>query len=384
MLTASIIALMGCASTIDREQDRKKAIQDLDNVYSIISSHEPKEDSDYLKTFEYIGAGFGSKVNKFKNEYGSFYLFKVNIGDSWVIKEHPFYEAANNSLDNWCSGTVSPLSHFELADKNNLLDPMHYTSEEKLELMKKHSYSGRYLSLSSMHMADRVNDRYRGSLLSYKRMFLNDPDIIGINETIKKRNYFEIESKGAQSICYKDGKPHGSVLYLFSYFKTLKGKEVHAKPGSHTLVGLYISPEATNKFAQTAFDLRSDNVGRQNADKIKKDNRKAARLKREKVEREAFELEMKPLKELWANRVSNNYTLGKEVCTYNNKFGYVEQVANNRVKVLWSGQVTDKTSGWFFGNRSVDSDKSTTFKYSHIDKVTWENKEKISYCDFEL
>jgi hypothetical protein len=380
-LLVLMAALMGCSSKIDRDKDNSK--QSFDNAYSITSMLKTRLGADYIKTFESIGAGFGVEVNKFQSDYGSFHLFQFKTGDSWPTNPHPFYTSANDSFSKWCSGTIMPLSNFESAAKSGFLNPLHYTSKDKLELMKKNSRNGRYLDLSFSHMIDRDNEEYRSRLSYYNRLLLNDPKVVGKEYFWRIRTSNEV--KGAQLVCFKNGRPHGAVIYKTSYDGIRKNSgSIYPKPGSHALDGIYIPPETTNNIAQYAFKARYANAVRQNKDKIEKENRKVARLKREKVEREAFELEMKPLKDLWANRVSNNYTLGKEVCTYNNKFGYVEQIANNRVKVLWSGQVTDKINGWFFGNRSLDSDRSSTFKYSHIDKVTWENKEKISYCGFDL
>ena len=151
--------------------------------------------------------------------------------------------------------------------------------------------------------------------------------------------------------------------------------------GQSKNIVLLIPKDAAFKMIQKQLELALEAVVyKSNASER---SRKMAEVKNMKIT-EDFENAMTPLKELWANRTLNDYTLGMGVCTYNNKFGYVEQVSGNRIKVLWAGQVTDKIYGWFFGTRSINSYKNSSFEYSNLDRVTWENKERISSCDFDL
>ncbi len=87
---------------------------------------------------------------------------------------------------------------------------------------------------------------------------------------------------------------------------------------------------------------------------------------------------------LWTTRAKAEYQIGEKVCSYDNKLGYIENIAENNQKVLWKGRVLNKAKGYFFGKRDQFSYKEDKFEYDQLDDIRWETKEQIGKCDFEL
>lgn len=98
----------------------------------------------------------------------------------------------------------------------------------------------------------------------------------------------------------------------------------------------------------------------------------------------AYKLYVAAKEGIWSNRLNADYELGDEVCSYDNKLGYVEQVTDKKQKVLWKGQVAEVGEGYFFGQRDIFSFKNKDFSYERLDDVRWESKSQVAACDFEL
>jgi hypothetical protein len=81
--------------------------------------------------------------------------------------------------------------------------------------------------------------------------------------------------------------------------------------------------------------------------------------------------------------------IGDSVCTINNKFGFVEVVSGEKIKILISGEVLDKKKLYFFGNphRKINTlndfeDENTKFNYDAIDRMIWSNHNEWAPCQF--
>ena len=87
------------------------------------------------------------------------------------------------------------------------------------------------------------------------------------------------------------------------------------------------------------------------------------------------------------SRIKKN--IGDSVCTMSNKFGFIEVVSGEKVKVLISGEVIDKNKLYFFGNphRKINTlsdfeDEDTKFSYDAIDRVIWTDHNEWARCQF--
>ena len=375
-----ISTLAGCASTpAPEEKDKSFVKQTFDNASSVTSALEVEVGSEYSSTFKSIGAGFGSTVDAIESDYGTFYLFRTKTGHAWPMHQHPFYDAAKKSFTASCAGEVSPLTGFEKADRKGLFDPLHYTTEDKLDLMKKHAttHAGKfpyYLKLSYGSMLDREKEQYRDSLNNIGFLFLNEISVTGEEHTWRKEMRQLV--KGSQSACYRNGKIHGAVIYFSSYYGVKEGaynSSTVPKSGSHSFVGLYIPPETANNVAQHAFESRYANVLRQSDKKQRRENKRLARKK-------ALDNHNEYRAAVWSNRFKLDYTPGDKVCSADNKMGYVESANERNVKVWFKGIVRDKESKFFFGNS--DSLPDSKFYYRKVDETTWVAKGDIARCDF--
>lgn len=93
------------------------------------------------------------------------------------------------------------------------------------------------------------------------------------------------------------------------------------------------------------------------------------------------EYKMRSLGQLrWNNRLAVKLKKGYKVCTYDKDyFGYVEDVANKRVKVYVLGKVTDYygNGGYFF------SGKNGQFNYEKIEAIRWFMRDELAVCEFK-
>jgi len=93
----------------------------------------------------------------------------------------------------------------------------------------------------------------------------------------------------------------------------------------------------------------------------------------------------------WNNRATGNQNLsrGDKVCTFDNYYGFVEDIANEKMKIMWKGKVDKDVKGFFFGNISeYDADykikERINFKTLKVEDVTWEPKIIVAKCPFEF
>lgn len=86
---------------------------------------------------------------------------------------------------------------------------------------------------------------------------------------------------------------------------------------------------------------------------------------------------------IWDKRLAATYTVGDRVCSYNNLVGNVEQIAGNKVKVLWTREL-DEREGYFFGKLyPTDYDKTSQqlkYSYQDIQRLDWVTTSEIAEC----
>jgi len=94
---------------------------------------------------------------------------------------------------------------------------------------------------------------------------------------------------------------------------------------------------------------------------------------------------------IWGNRIANNQTLsrGNKVCTFDNYYGFIEDIAKDNIKVMWKGKVYKKTQGYFFGNISKSDAyygvlNEINFKTLPVDDVTWTSISNLAACPFDF
>ncbi|MBA6385041.1 hypothetical protein H4J45_16570 [Colwellia sp. BRX10-6] len=93
----------------------------------------------------------------------------------------------------------------------------------------------------------------------------------------------------------------------------------------------------------------------------------------------------------WGNRKANNQNLsrGAKVCSFDNYYGFVEDIANDKVKVMWKGKVHEKVNGYFFGkinNYDIDSKVlyQINFETKPVNDLTWTSISNIAKCPFDF
>lgn len=123
---------------------------------------------------------------------------------------------------------------------------------------------------------------------------------------------------------------------------------------------------------------------------------KAESEERERIARQKFSRKQKENHKLlnqlnklaWSNKGSS-LLVGDKVCTFDNKMGYVEGVANNKLKILWAAKLTNQAEGFFFGNMSysnMDSNKleQYNYKYQTLNRYSWLSLSEVGACEFNL
>lgn len=91
-------------------------------------------------------------------------------------------------------------------------------------------------------------------------------------------------------------------------------------------------------------------------------------------------------REVWNDRLEGNNSLqiGDQVCTYDNKYGNVEQIGASNIKVKWSGYFDEKP-GFAFGNFSkYDASSATKIDYTtrNLDTTEWLQTREVARCPF--
>lgn len=81
---------------------------------------------------------------------------------------------------------------------------------------------------------------------------------------------------------------------------------------------------------------------------------------------------------------------GKSLCSYvGNKMGFIEDVVEKKVKVLWKGKVLNQPDGFFFGNMNYSIMSKTKldlqeYKYDPLNELTWVDMTDIAICAHSL
>lgn len=96
-------------------------------------------------------------------------------------------------------------------------------------------------------------------------------------------------------------------------------------------------------------------------------------------------------KKVWENRISvlNASNRGDKICSYiDNKVGFIEDIVEDKVKVLWKAKIISE-DGFAFGNLpfSVMDRKirgAMNYEFTSINDVTWVSKDSVSTCDFNI
>ncbi len=96
-------------------------------------------------------------------------------------------------------------------------------------------------------------------------------------------------------------------------------------------------------------------------------------------------------KKVWENRIRilNASKRGDKICSYiDNKVGFIEDIVEDRVKVLWKAKIISE-DGFAFGNlpfSAMDKEKhgAMNYEFTAIDDVTWVSKDSVSTCDFNI
>lgn len=80
----------------------------------------------------------------------------------------------------------------------------------------------------------------------------------------------------------------------------------------------------------------------------------------------------------WKSSVnSSNKLVGEKVCTFDNKFGYIESISADKIKFLMIGNLSDKPDGFFFNQEDKD------FNYKKLEEYHWLSTNELGVCSFK-
>jgi len=107
------------------------------------------------------------------------------------------------------------------------------------------------------------------------------------------------------------------------------------------------------------------------------------------LQKKQFDLVNKSGAFLWESRQTavNQMSRGDQICSYTgNKFGFIEEIAEDNIKVLWKGKIANQLSGFYFGNMpksAMSGSRLGIYQYSFdkLSEVSWVSKDKIASCN---
>lgn len=352
---------------------------------------KPSKEADYKDKHAELAQSIGEIQQSLESPYGTIYAFSQGGYDSFPYAGKPFLRTAEELFKNSCKGEVSSLKRFEVDTHEGRLNPLHYATEEEIELMSKHAVGWftssvtnktfpQYLKVSHGAILNRDQEEYRDSIANYYTPFVESVDFVA--KGIILSNHLRTGLRLGTKACYSDGKMVGAQIF----FSHSKGKNVHgystAIAGTHALTSLYIPSKTIDTFIKNAFEVRLENVARQ----IRLEEAAAARKAAQKEEREATERAIAKRdaaeKQKWNNRFDNELNIGDSVCTPDNKIGFIEQVNGNNIKVWFRGKLAQENQNYFFGNSPKRLNSS--FSYEKLNDLTWVKRGDVASCEFKL
>jgi len=109
-------------------------------------------------------------------------------------------------------------------------------------------------------------------------------------------------------------------------------------------------------------------------------------LKERERERKLEELQKKKELEEYVRQLARDFreiallgkSIGEKVCSSNNRFGYVERLANNNIQIRLRGTAKNKGDYFFF-----DAKRPSNFTYSKTSEIIWAPKNDWAKCYFD-
>lgn len=100
-------------------------------------------------------------------------------------------------------------------------------------------------------------------------------------------------------------------------------------------------------------------------------------LAKKKAEWEERKLRTKQAQDRWTNRMSKKLSVGDKVCTWNNMFGFVEDIKGEMVKVHVVGRADSFLMGFFF------SGFEGSHEYARVDAPRWFERGDLAHCQWK-
>ena len=91
----------------------------------------------------------------------------------------------------------------------------------------------------------------------------------------------------------------------------------------------------------------------------------------------------------WNERAHKVNEKGIKICSYDNKYGFVEDLSDNNLKVLWVSEIINVEDGFFFGEMRFNSMSQSklgvyTYKYLELNRQEWVARNDVGVCDIKI
>ena len=355
------------SSSIKRENIVTKKAKDIAK-YNAASSSELNEN----EAFKNLALYFSSHVESLETAYGQVYYFTADGGDDGLTYHSlpDFYPTAMDSIAKTCKGKTVKSAYFgDIENESSFNLSPYFESPEQQQLLKAYS-KGRF------NYANIGKKRAIFQLIN--EISLNDSKVFYPEQVSQINEVTAAPQQGAPINCIENGK------YKFFSDMLLGSPQTDHSTYSHKLIGILIPSETANnmikEIAQHSWLIAQPGIARMKKSELRQEIRKTT-YKASIIEEKAR----------WDNRHSTELFLGDKVCSWDNKYGYIEEIGQKNVKVLWKGEVKassgsgysklDYSPGFFFGQSTLKN-FDRTFKTKIIDSIVWVPKGQIAGCNF--
>lgn len=370
------LALSACKSTTTNESVSSAAKPEsmVTKKAKAIAKYNAASQSDINENeaFNNLALYFTSQVESLETAYGQVYFFTADgEGDELSFYSLPdFYPVAMDSVAKTCKGKTVKSSYFaDIEDASDLDLAAYFDSSEQHQQIKEYS-KGR------QHYANIGKKKYIFQFIN--ELSLNDSQVFYPNQVSQKNEITAAPQKGGPINCIENGE------YKFYSYMVLGRAQKNYKTYNQKLIAVLIPSETANnmikEIAQQSWLAAEPGIARIRAYELKQKSRE-----------KAYEASVVEDKARWDDRHETQLHLGDKVCSWDNKYGYIEETGHKNVKVLWKGQIYASTGrgrsqidyppGFFFGGSTLKNyDRS--FKARIIDSMAWEPREQIANCNF--
>ncbi|GAA0304498.1 hypothetical protein GCM10009128_24820 [Psychrosphaera haliotis] len=369
----SAVIISGCKSTPD-------VTPELELGTSVIGS-APVASSNFKGVFQSLAKSKNATILTSNNKYGTFDWFVVSD------VEHPRPVYADDSklvgvFKQSCNGTVvvngptpNPLELYDLGVNGSISFEKLGLSSETLDVFANRSRSD-YVSGGQIQSVARYSvGIWNEAFTSAHNRFFIEPDY-------PQNSYFCVQNQElVEAIWLGFGWEKSNLGDLPRNLALYFGKEIQ--------LDAWVN-EKVRRWKVNADDV----IAKQKAERRKKEaKQKAARRKSEanRAKYAEYSEHMKAHKAAWSKRLTRNYGIGDEVCSYDdNKRGNVEMANGTNLKVFWAkkfvGSRYSGGNGMFFGKfpyKKFTDDYTFQLEYLSINEYQWVTKDDVSICTID-